>query len=151
MEDILNPSVCNVPSTPIDQAISLSVQFIPMVFEYLGGSSLEILSVKYNMPIPKVSEFLNRREVRQFIATEMKNYKLANRRKRIDLLTRAVDEKIEFADENEMPLSNKDIVEILKLLREEAIDISSEAVEIDETSGKQQYINIINQLKVGDD
>jgi len=77
----------------------------------------------------------------------MKNYRLLNLQKRIDLLTDAVDEKVAFAKENDLPMSNKDIVDILKLLREEAKDLSSELKENDVDDAKNTYINIINQLK----
>ena len=126
-------------------AIELPMQMIEMTQDYLKGANLEKLALKYSLPVAQVSEFLGRKEVKNYISQEMSNYKMLNLRKRIDLLSRLVDEKIEFAEENELPTSNKDIVEILKLLREESKDIQSADVEQD--TGKQAYIQIINNLK----
>jgi len=129
-------------------SIALPVQLIPLVGDYLSGASMDNLATKYNLSISEVSDFLNRKEVRQYIKTELANYKYTSRKRRIDLLSRIVDEQIEFAEENEMPLSKKDIVEILKLLREENKDIENLGVVEDQgDNAKNQYINIINQLK----
>ena len=137
MDALLNPSV---------SAISLPVQLVGLTQDYLAGSKLEALALKYNMQVDEVSEFLNRKEVKRYIATELKSYKLLNVQKRIDILSAIVDEKLEFAVDNDLPTSNKDIVEVLKLLREESRDI--QVAEVEDNSGKAQYVQIINQLKV---
>ena len=127
--------------------ISLPVQFIPLVYEYINGESIDSLATKYNMEVTRISEFLNRREVKTFINTKLKNYKYLSLQKRIDLLSRAVDEKVAFAEENELPITNKDLVEVLKLLREEAKDLRSELSDDTGDEAKNNYIAIINQLK----
>jgi arsenate reductase-like glutaredoxin family protein len=129
------------------ETVALPVQLIPVVHEYISGVSVDDLALKHGMEVTQITDFLNRKEVKTFINTRMKNYRLLNLQKRIDLLTDAVDEKVAFAKENDLPMSNKDIVDILKLLREEAKDLSSELKENDVDDAKNTYINIINQLK----
>ena len=129
------------------QATSLPVQFIPLVHEYLSGESVEDLAIKYNLESTQVTEFLNRKEVRQFIKTKLDNYKYLNVQKRIDLLSRAVEEKIAFAEENELPITNKDLLEVLKLLREESKDLQGKNDDMSGDAVKNTYVNIINSLK----
>jgi arsenate reductase-like glutaredoxin family protein len=129
------------------QSISLPAQFIPLVHEYLNGESVSNLAVKYGIDEENVVEFLNRREVKQFINTKLENYKYLSVQKRVDLLTRAVEEKLTFAEDNEMPITNKDLLEILKLLREESKDLRAKNEEVSDDSVKNTYINIVNQLK----
>jgi len=134
-------------SVSLMETVALPVQLIPVVHEYISGVSVDDLALKHGMEVTQITDFLNRKEVKTFINTRMKNYRLLNLQKRIDLLTDAVDEKVAFAKENDLPMSNKDIVDILKLLREEAKDLSSELKENDVDDAKKTYINIINQLK----
>ena len=132
----------------MENTIALPVQLIPLVGDYLAGGNVDSLAVKYDLSAQEVSDFLNRKEVRQYIRTELANYKYANRQRRLDLLSRIIDQQIEFAEENEMPLTKKDIVEVLKLLREENKDIDNlRAQDDDGDNNKNNYIAIINQLK----
>ena len=129
-------------------SLALPVNLVPLVQEYMSGSSVDDLALRYNMPSTTISEFLDRKEVKRFIKTELQNYKMANRKRRINLLSRIVDEKIIFAEENEMPLSNKDIIEVLKLLREESKDIENFSADEDNSANtKNTYVQIINELK----
>ena len=130
-----------------DALVSLDLSLIPLVHDYLSGKTLEQCAVIYALDIAQVSEFLNRREVKQFISAQLKNSGYVNKKRRIDLLARIVDQKIELADDNELPLSNKDLIEVLKLLREEENDLNKGSIE-DIDTGKTAYINIINQLRM---
>ena len=126
-------------------AIQLSTQLVPMVHEYLSGCNIDSLALKYNIDVTQVSEFLNKTEVKRFISTELKNYRYVNRRKRIELLSDMVDEALNIRKENELPMTDKDPVELLKLLQTEDKDIGTSDVEVE--GGKQAYIQIINQLR----
>jgi len=129
------------------ETIALPVQLIPLVHEYLDGETIDDLAIKYNLEPTKISEFLNRKEVKTFINSKLKNHRYLSILKRVDLLSDAVEEKVKFAQENDMPLTNKDLLEILKLLREESKDLASQSGEIQSDEAKNTYVSIINQLK----
>ncbi len=139
-----SPSTVNGSGT---LAIALDLSLIPLVHDYLAGNSLANCALKYNIAETEVSEFLSRQEVKRFISAQMANTGYAAKKKRIDLLSKIVDEKINLAEENDLPTSNKDIIEVLKLLREEENDLHKLSGDLDENTGKAQYIQIINSLK----
>jgi len=134
-------------SVALMEAIALPVQLIPLVHEYLDGSSVDELALKHNMEPTKIADFLNRREVKQFINTKLKNHRYLNLLKRVNILSDAVEEKLQFAKDNDLPMTGKDLLEIMKLLREESKDLSNELKEDSGDDAKNTYINIINQLK----
>jgi len=135
----------NIPTTVTTQAISLTAGLIPLVHDYTQGETLEILAIKYNISETEVSEFLNRKEVKQFISTSLANHGYVAKKQRIDLLNRIVEQKIQESEDNELSLSNKDLIEVLKLLKDEGKDLT--VAENEQDSGKAQYIQIINSLK----
>jgi len=91
-------------SVSLMETVALPVQLIPVVHEYISGVSVDDLALKHGMEVTQITDFLNRKEVKTFINTRMKNYRLLNLQKRIDLLTDAVDEKVAFAKENDLPM-----------------------------------------------
>ena len=127
--------------------INLDISLIPLVHEYLQGATLAQCALDFNISEVQVSEFLNRREVKQYISNQLKNSGYAAKQRRIELLSDIVDEKREFAKENDMPTSSKDILEVLRALRDEENDLHKLAGDMEQDSGKAQYIQIINSLK----
>ena len=136
-----------ISCTDLMETIALPVQLIPLVHEYLSGSSVDELALKHNMEPTQITDFLNRREVRTFINTKLKNHRYLNLLSRVNLLSDAVEEKLQFAKDNDLPMTGKDLLEIMKLLREESKDLSNELKEDTGDDAKNNYINIINQLK----
>ena len=133
---------------PIASVINLNLSLIPLVTDYLSGASMDECAAKFNIDVVQVSEFLDRREVKRYISNELKSSGYASRKKRLDVLSRIVDQKLDDAEENELPLSNKDIIEVMKLLREENNDLEKLSGNLEEDTGKAAYINIINSLRV---
>ena len=132
---------------PTNGSIALDLSLIPLVHAYLSGVSLDQCALDFNLNIEQVNDFLNRKEVKSFISTQLANQGYASKAKRIALLSEIVDEKLELAKENELPKSNKDLLEILKVLREEENDLHKLKGDLPDETGKSQYINIINTLK----
>ena len=135
------------PISSSSSVIALDLSLIPLVHSYLSGASLDQCALDFNLSSTQVSEFLDRREVKRYITNQLKNSGYIAKKRRIDLLTRIVDQKLEQSEENDLPLSNKDLLEVLKVLREEEMDLHKLAGDVEEDSGKAQYIQIINQLK----
>ncbi len=126
-------------------AIKLDTSLIPLVHDYLNAATMDELAFKYNLQEHQVSEFLDRKEVRSYIKNTLINSGYVNKQKRIALLTRIVDEKIAFSEENEVPLSKKDIIEVLKLMKdEEELLIKNEEMA---SEGQNVYVNILNELR----
>ena len=130
-----------------NEIINLDISLIPLVHDYLSGISLDDCALKYSLDSAQVSEFLNRREVKSYISNRLKNTGYVGKQRRIELLSRIVEEKLEFAAENELPSSNKDLLEVLKLLREEENDLHKQNGEVVEENGKAAYVQIINTLR----
>ncbi len=126
-------------------AIKLDTSLIPLVHDYLDAVPIEDLAFKYNLSEAQVSEFLDRREVRNYIKNTLINTGYVNKKSRIDLLSRIIEEKIKFSEENNVPLSKKDLVDVLKLLKDEEELISKDSdISAD---GQNIYVNILNELK----
>ncbi len=134
--------------TQTNTAIALDLSLIPLVHDYLSGASVDSCALKYNLDISSVNDFLSRSEVKRYISNQLRTEGYASRQKRLKILSNIVDDKLESAKENDIPVSNKDIIEVLKLLREEDNDLAKLAGDLDEQGGKQAYIQIINQLKM---
>ena len=126
-------------------AINLDAKLIPLVHDYLNGISLSDLAFKYNLPENQVSEFLERREVKSFIKSTLINSGYVNKKSRIELLNSIVSEKIQFSEENDVPLTKKDLLDVLKLLREEEELILKNSEEVPES--QNVYVAVLNELK----
>jgi len=126
-------------------AINLSTGLIPLVQDYLDATPLHELAFKYNLTEKEVSDFLDRKEVKSYIKNTLINSGYVNKKSRIDLYNRIVEEKIKFSEENDVPLTKKDMLDVLKLLKEEEelIEKNTEGP----AESKNTYINILNELK----
>ena len=126
-------------------AIKLDTSLIPLVHDYLNAATIDELAFKYNLSEAQVSEFLDRKEVRNYIKNTLVNTGFVNKKARIDLLSRIVEEKVEFSRENDVPLTKKDILDVLKLLKdEEELITKDKDISAD---GQNVYVNILNELK----
>ena len=126
-------------------AIKLDTSLIPLVHDYLNTATLEELAFKYNLTEAQVSDFLERKEVRSYIKTFLANYGYVAKKSRIGLLNKIVDEKIRFSEENDIPLTKRDLVEIIKLLQTED-EMLAKDKDLTEES-QNVYLQVINELK----
>lgn len=121
--------------------IKLDAKYVSLVNDYLNGTTITALSEKYNVSVEEISNFLNRKEVRSYIATVLQNYGYLNPINRINLLNRMIQQKIEIAEETDTPLTKKDLVELIKLLQ-------TEQQMIQKTSQPEEPIVNVNYLKL---
>lgn len=128
------------------EIVKLDAKLVYLVQEYLNGATIPELADKYKMLESTISEFLSRKEVKSYIANMLANAGYLNPSARINLLNRMIDDKIRFAEEANVPLSNKDLTEIIKLLQEEQKMISK--VDTPETTIniQSEYTNLISSL-----
>lgn len=134
-----------IPDVITHEVMNLSAGLIPLVKEYLEGVSISDLAVRYNIAEDSISEFLNRKEVRTYISTQLNNLGWASTYKRLQLINRIIDEQLNIAEDNKIPLTAKDLVDVLKLMKEEVKEITTDQPEQD--TSKAQYIQIINELR----
>jgi hypothetical protein len=121
--------------------IKLDAKYVKLVNDYLSGTDLPSLAEAHCIPVEEVSNFLNRKEVRSYIATVLQNYGYLNPVTRINLLNRMIEQKIEIAEETDTPLTKKDMVELIKLLQ-------TEQQMIQKTSQPEEPVVNVNYLKL---
>lgn len=128
------------------EIVKLDAKLVYLVQEYLNGATIPELAAKYKMPESTISEFISRKEVKSYIANTLANAGYLNPSARINLLNRMIEDKIRFAEDANVPLSNKDLTEIIKLLQEEQKMISK--VDTTETTIniQSEYTNLISSL-----
>ena len=129
----------NLPS------INLDASLIPLVHDYLNAVPIEDLAFKYNLSEKQITEFLDRKEVRSYIRNRLVNTGYVNKKSRIDLLSRIVEEKVNFSKENGVPLTKKDLLDVLKLLKDEEELLTKEKAPDSDTGNT--YVQILNELK----
>lgn len=129
------------------QVQKLDARLVNLVNEYLNGSSVQDLSAKYKLPPEQISEFLSKQEVKNYIATTLANSGYINPLNRIRLLNQMIEQKIQLAEEANIPLTSKDITELIKLLQEEQKilqkNTDTPAVQV---NIQAEYVSLIEEL-----
>lgn len=129
------------------QVQKLDARLVNLVNEYLSGLTIPQLAEKYKLPPEQISEFLNKQEVKNYIATTLSNSGYLNPLNRIKLLNQMIEQKIQLAEEANIPLTSKDITELIKLLQEEQklISKSTETPAV-QVNIQAEYASLINDL-----
>lgn len=85
--------------------------------DYLAGHSIDKISLDYNISEDRVTSVLEKREVKQYIDNVFATQGYLNRIKRINLINRVIDQKLEEAVETGV-YSKKDLLEWMKHLHD---------------------------------
>lgn len=132
------------------EVAKIDARYFRLVNDYLEGSPISQLSEKYHLPPEDISSILSRKEVKNYIAAQLANFGYLNQATRVKLLNKIVEQKLQIAEENNTPLSNKDLTEIIKLLQEEQklTSKNQEAPEV-QINMQAEYVNLISDLVKG--
>ena len=116
--------------------MKLIAKYISLVQDYLSGISLTEIAEKHNTSPEEVSNIINSKEVSNFITAYLKNYSLLNPLKRVHILEKLIENKLQ-----EGYTTKKDITDIIKLLQDEykMLDKAQE-------STTNNYINIVKDI-----
>ncbi len=106
--DALNKTLESPPLDPVMLAIAN---------DYLSGRSVETIAEEYGLPQDRITSVIEQREVKAYIDSVFATQGYLNRVKRINLINRVIDQKLEEAVETGI-YSKKDLLDWMKHLQE---------------------------------
>ena len=123
--------------------------FIPIVNQYLDNVDIEDIARNEGLNVLEVSLLLEKPEIKTYINQCIQQVGYLNRKRRIDLINKVIDQKIEEAEEYDTALSKKDLLEWLKLLEDTAKNIQAQkpktAVQVNQ-HGPNNTVQLIEDL-----
>lgn len=132
----------------MSEIVKIDAKMLNLVHGYLKGKTTIQLAEEFKLDEIQVSSFLNRKEVRTYIQQQLQQVGYLNPISRIDLLNRMIESKVEEREEAQLPLSGKDLTEIIKLLQKEQELMNRQAQDEEITINVQaEYANLITSLK----
>lgn len=96
---------------------ALDPVFLSIANDYLSGKSVSEMSDEYGLPADRITSVLEKKEVKSYVDTVYATQGYLNRVKRIDLINRVIEQKMQDALETGV-LSKKDLLDWLKLLND---------------------------------
>jgi len=106
--DALNRTLESPPLDPVMLAIAN---------DYLSGKSIETISDEYDLASDRITSVLEQREVKAYVDSVFATQGYLNRVRRINLINRVIDQKLEEAVETGI-YSKKDLLDWMKHLQE---------------------------------
>ena len=106
--DALNKTLEAPPLDPVMLAIAN---------DYLSGRSVETIAEEYDLPQDRITSVIEQREVKAYIDSVFATQGYLNRVKRINLINRVIDQKLEEAVETGI-YSKRDLLDWMKHLQE---------------------------------
>ena len=85
--------------------------------DYLSGRSVETIAEEYDLPQDRITSVIEQREVKAYIDSVFATQGYLNRVKRINLINRVIDQKLEEAVETGI-YSKRDLLDWMKHLQE---------------------------------
>jgi hypothetical protein len=96
---------------------ALDPVFLSIANDFLSGKSVSGIADDYGLPADRITAVLEKKEVKSYVDTVYATQGYLNRVKRIDLINRVIEQKMEDALETGV-LSKKDLLDWLKLLND---------------------------------
>ena len=121
----------------------ISPEGLEIANEYLEVGNVKAVSIRLRIDEGKVSEYLAKREVKQYIDQIYLDTGYRNRFKLAEVLDDLIDRKLEEAEESEV-YSNKDIADLVALSHKIRMDEMKAQTELE----KARAANIKNQTNV---
>lgn len=84
---------------------------------HLEGQNLQEISEYYNIPVDLISQILDKKEVKSYVDNVFLNQGYMSRLKRIDLINKVVNAKMQEALETDI-FTKKDLLDWMKLLND---------------------------------
>ena len=99
----------------------MSPEALTIANTYLETNDIQSTANKLMIPREKVTQFLNKREVKKYIDTIFLEEGYLNRSKIADAMSSIIDKKLEELEEAELG-SNKDIADLLQMMHKIRMD-----------------------------
>ena len=115
----------------------ISPESIEIANAYLEKGDINAVSTELKVPRDVVSEYLNKREVKNYIDSVYLDAGYRNRFKLAEVMDTLIDKKLEEAEETEM-YSNKDLADLLQMAHKMRMDEIKAQAEADPDSAGEQ-------------
>ena len=103
----------------MNEVIKIDAKYLQMTNDYLNGTPIPVLANRYDISEEQASSFLNRKEVRTYIAQTLQQSGMLNPLNRVELINKMINKKIEDAEEANVSYTKRDMVELIKLMQKE--------------------------------
>lgn len=127
---------------------------LPIVNQYLAGKSVEDIAADNELEPFEVALILDKPEIRRYCDHVIQSAGYMNKLRRVALINDVIDQKVQEAMEYNSPLSNKDLLDWIKILQEETKIIENKgpktAVQVNQ-SGKTNIVQLMEDLLADDD
>ena len=128
------------------QPNKLDAKLLRLAQSYIEGTSIVDIATEFNLTTDEVLNYINSKPVAKYITASLMNSGYANPKKRIELLNKIIDQKIDLAEDNDLPLTKKDLVDVLKMLQDEQ-KLNAPQDSGDGSNSVNAYIQLIKELK----
>jgi hypothetical protein len=142
--DIISPSTTVEALNRTLEAPALDPVILAIANDYLSGKDVEAISEEYGISRDRVISVVEKREVKAYIDGVYATQGYLNRGKRIDIINRVIDNKLEEALETGI-FSKKDLLDWMKHLNE--LENSIKPVE----KGPKVAVQVNNYSKLMED
>ena len=143
-DDIVSPSTTVEALNRTLEAPALDPVVLAIANDYLSGKSIETIAEEYAISSDRVTAVVEKREVKAYIDGVYATQGYLNRGKRLALINRVIDQKVEEALESGI-YSKKDLLDWVKHLNE--IEASVKPKE----SGPKVAVQVNNYSKLMED
>jgi len=99
------------------EAPSLDPAILTVANEYLSGESIDTIAKNHALTMDQVTAIIERKDVRSYVDSVYLSQGYLNRVKRLALINRVVDKKLQEAIESDV-YSKKDLLDWMKLLND---------------------------------
>lgn len=99
------------------EAPALDPAILTVANEYLSGESIDCIAKNHALTMDQVTAIIERKDVRSYVDSVYLSQGYLNRVKRLALINRVVDKKIEEAIDSDV-YSKKDLLDWMKLLND---------------------------------
>lgn len=117
MKDIQSPSTTVEALNRTLETPPLDPVMLALANDYLSGKSIHSIAEEYGISEDRVTSVLEKREIKAYVDGVFATQGYLNRIKRIDLINRVIDSKLEEALETGI-YSKKDLLDWMKHLQE---------------------------------
>jgi hypothetical protein len=128
------------------EAPALDPQYLLIANEYLAGKSIDTISSTYNLSPDRVAAICERSDTKRYIDTVIMTQGYLHRARRLRLINKVIDKKLEEAEETDI-YSKKDLLDWIKLLndidKQQAPKVATTAVQVNQTNN---YTTLMQDL-----
>ena len=131
-------------ATALNKALEtppIAMELLAVANSHLGGASTEDIAEEFEISEERVVATLQNKQVQKYINAKLASYGYLNRKNRVELINKLIDDKLEEG-------SSKDIVDLIKLAQSEDKALAEKAptTMIQNNTKIENIENILNKI-----